>query len=31
MAITHELLEEFTGTRASEMPDPENECETITE
>ena len=31
MAITHELLEEFTGTRAREMPYPENEGETITE
>lgn len=30
MAVTYELLEEFTGTRASETPDPDNEGETIT-
>ena len=30
MSITYELLEEFTGTRTNEMPDPENEGETIT-
>lgn len=30
MAVTFELLEEFTGTRTDEMPDPENEGETIT-
>ena len=30
MSVTYELLEEFTGTRASEMPDPDNEGETIT-
>lgn len=29
MSITYELLEEFTGTRTSEMPDPDNEGETI--
>ena len=31
MAVTYELLEEFTGTRASETPDPDNEGETISE
>lgn len=31
MSITYELLEEFTGTRTNEMPDPDNEGETITE
>ena len=31
MSITYELLEEFTGTRTTEMPDMENEGETITE
>ena len=31
MSITYELLEEFTGTRSIEMPDPDNEGETITE
>jgi hypothetical protein len=30
MAVTFELLEEFTGYRTNEMPDPENEGETIT-
>lgn len=30
MAVTFELLEEYTGTRTNEMPDPENEGETIT-
>ena len=30
MAVTYELLEEFTGTRTNEMPDPENEGQTIT-
>ena len=30
MTVTYELLEEFTGTRANEMPDPENEGATIT-
>lgn len=30
MAVTYELLEEFTGTRTNEMPDPDNEGETIT-
>jgi hypothetical protein len=30
MAITYELLETFTGSRDSEMPDPDNEGETIT-
>jgi len=29
MTITYELLEEFTGTRTNEVPDPENEGETI--
>ena len=31
MPITYELLEEYTGTRSIEMPDPENEGETIAE
>jgi hypothetical protein len=31
MAVTYELLEEYTGTRTNEMPDPDNEGETITE
>ena len=30
MAVTYQLLEEFTGTRTNEMPDPENEGQTIT-
>jgi hypothetical protein len=30
MSITFELLEEFTGSRTNEMPDPENEGQTIT-
>ena len=30
MAVTFELLEEYTGTRTNEMPDPENEGQTIT-
>ena len=30
MSVTYELLEEFTGTRTNEMPDPENEGETTT-
>ena len=30
MTVTYELLEEFTGTRNNEMPDPDNEGETIT-
>ena len=29
MAVTFELLETFTGTRTNEMPDPENEGQTI--
>jgi hypothetical protein len=29
MTITYELLEEFTGTRTTEMPDPDNEGETV--
>lgn len=29
MSITFELLEEFTGSRTNEMPDPENEGATI--
>lgn len=30
MSITFELLEEFTGTRTIEMPDADNEGQTIT-
>jgi len=30
MSVTYELLEEYTGTRTSEVPDMENEGETIT-
>jgi len=30
MSVTYELLEEFTGTRSTEGPDPENEGQTIT-
>ena len=30
MSVTYELLEEYTGTRSTEMPDPDNEGETIT-
>jgi len=29
MSVTYELLEEFTGTRVNEMPDPENEGEVL--
>lgn len=29
MTVTYEMLEEFDGTRVSEMPDPDNEGETI--
>ena len=29
MSVTYELLEEYTGTRSNEMPDPENEGATI--
>ena len=29
MSITFELLEEFTGSRTNEMPDPENEGATL--
>lgn len=29
MSITFELLEEFTGSRTNEMPDPENEGEMV--
>ena len=29
MSVTYELLEEYTGTRTEEMPDPENEGGTI--
>ena len=29
MSVTFELLEEYTGTRSNEMPDPDNEGETI--
>ena len=31
MPVTYELLEEFTGTRSTEMPDIEDEGQTITE
>jgi hypothetical protein len=30
MSVTYELLEEYTGTRTTEMPDMENEGETVT-
>ena len=30
MAVTYELLEEFTGSRSMETPDPDNEGSTIT-
>lgn len=30
MPVTYVLLEEYTGTRANVMPDPDNEGETIT-
>ena len=30
MPVTFEMLEEFDGTRITEMPDPEAEGETIT-
>lgn len=29
MSVTYELLEEYTGTRTQEMPDPDNEGETL--
>jgi len=29
MPVTFEMLEEFDGTRTTEMPDPDNEGETI--
>ena len=29
MSVTYELLEEYTGTRTTEMPDPDNEDETV--
>lgn len=29
MPVTYELLEEYTGTRTTEMPDPDNEGETV--
>jgi len=29
MAVTYELLEEYTGTRTTEMPDADNEGETV--
>ena len=29
MTVTYEILEEFDGTRVLEMPDPENEGQTI--
>ena len=31
MAVTYKLLETFTGTRVQNIPDPENEGETIEE
>ena len=31
MSITYELLEEYTGTRTTEMPDSDNEGETLRE
>jgi len=31
MAVTHELLETFTGKRTQEMPDPDNEGKTLSE
>ena len=31
MTVTYEMLEEFDGTRVNEMPDPDNEGETINE
>ena len=31
MSVTYELLEEYTGTRTTEMPDPDNEGETLSE
>lgn len=31
MPVTYELLEEFTGTRTTEIPDMENEGETTSE
>lgn len=31
MPVTYELLETFTGTRSTEIPDMENEGQTITE
>ena len=31
MAVTYELLEEYTGTRVQSTPDPDNEGETIEE
>ena len=30
MTVTYELLEEYTGTRSQEMPDPDNEGESLT-
>jgi hypothetical protein len=29
MTVTYELLEEYTGSRSQEMPDPDNEGESI--
>ena len=29
MSVTYELLEEYTGTRTTEMPDADNEGETV--
>ena len=29
MSVTYEFLEEYTGTRTTEMPDPDNEGETV--
>ena len=31
MTVTYALLEEFTGTRTTEMPDMENDGQTVTE
>ena len=31
MAVTHELLETFTGKRTQEMPDPDNDGKTLSE
>lgn len=31
MTVSYELLEDYTGTRSIEIPDPDNEGETITQ